>query len=75
MSDGESSRILQKDSSAIIEKLTEYKKNHARKNERIKILEAQVFRLENEIQAIYNSISWKITGPLRSLYGFFKDTK
>ncbi|MBW7957120.1 MAG: hypothetical protein H3C68_04430 [Deltaproteobacteria bacterium] len=74
MSDGET-RILQKDNSAIIEKLTEYKKHHERKNERIKILEAQVCRLEKEIQAIYNSISWKITGPLRRLYGFFKDTK
>lgn len=82
MEDGESSRILQKDSSAIIEKLIEYKKHHHRKNEKIKKLQSEIAsrdsiirRLETEIHSIHNSISWKITGPLRSLYGFFKNTK
>ncbi len=68
MSDGESSQ-LEADSKAIIKKLSEFKMHHSRKKDRIKTLEIRIGLLENEIQAIRDSISWRVTGPLRKVWG------
>ncbi|MCL4874370.1 glycosyltransferase [bacterium] len=77
MEDGET-RILQKDSGAIIEKLTEFKRLYRQKSEMVRRLEIelqnlkeQLARKDEHIRALLGSLSWRITAPLRTVCSFF----